>query len=423
MSRVSSRSPILVWLRPGAYLKRWLLLAALALVMLSLGVGITLADFYRHEPFPEFVYYLTLQFVPRLVRGVLLATLGLALGVVATVGFSRSLLGAILPGPQGPVIRAAIERRHLQAGPRIVAIGGGTGLSTLLKGLKEVTANLTAIVTVADDGGSSGRLRRDYGILPPGDFRQCLVALADAEPQMSQLLEHRFGGRSDLAGHSFGNLFLAALAESTGSFERALEECSRVLAVRGRVLPATLTPVTLGAELADGRTVSGESAIGHAGSPISRVFLEPSSPVASPEALAAIGDADAIIVGPGSLYTSILPNLLVPEIARAVRESAARKIYVCNVATEPGETVGYAVGDFVRILESYLGVGVVDRVLANDRLLVREGDDNAPAPEPVRLDFRMASPPVVGADLLNESNPARHDSRKLAAALVEVALR
>jgi uncharacterized cofD-like protein len=426
--RMPEYSSMILWLKPGLRLKRWLILSALALGLSSRGFGLVLADLYRREPFPEFVYYLTLQFIPRLVRGVLLFVLGAGLGVLAAYQFARSLLGAVVPGPTGPVIQSAIERRSLQSGPKVVAIGGGTGLSTLLRGLKELTANITAIVTVADDGGSSGRLRRDLGVHPPGDFRQCLVALADAEPLMSRLLQHRFAGVGELQGHSFGNLFITAMSELSGGFDLALEECSRVLALRGRVVPSTLDHVTLCAELEDGRQVRGESTVGHSGAPIRRVYLDPPSPTAFPDAVRAILEADTIIIGPGSLFTSVLPNLLVPDIARALRDTPARKVFVCNVATERGETTGYGVLSFVRTLEAHVGSGAVDCVLANgnlslrapigDRTIGREVELVAPDP----IDSTSESPRVICADIVDEADPRRHDSRKLAAALAQMAL-
>lgn len=412
---------VTIWLRVGAGLKRWLVLATLAMVIANLGIGLMLADYYRVQPLPEVFFYLTLQFVPRLTRGLLLLGAGIGLGAFAWLGFSQSLIGSLLPGHHRPVVRTVVERNYLAAGPRVVAIGGGTGLSTLLQGLKEVTANITAIVTVADDGGSSGRLRRDLGILPPGDFRQCLAALADSEPLMARLLQHRFGPGSDLMGHSFGNLFLTAMAEVTGSFEKALEECSRVLAVRGRILPSTLADVTLCAELVDGRVLRGESVIGHAGSPIRRVFLDPPDAAAYPPALKAIREAETIILGPGSLFTSLLPNLLVDEIAEAVSHSKARRVFICNVATEPGETVGFGADDFIRILREHVSDLEVQWVLVNDNLDISET-----VRRPVELvrpgAAAQAGPQLRRADVINVAEPSRHDPRKLASALLEFAL-
>jgi uncharacterized cofD-like protein len=299
--------------------------------------------------------------------------------------------------------------------PKVVAIGGGTGLSTLLRGLKVHTPHITAIVTVADDGGSSGRLRRELGVLPPGDFRNCIAALADDEALITQLFQYRFGQGEGLNGHCFGNLFISALAGVTGSSERAILEAGRVLAVRGRILPSTLQDVTLVADLQDtaGLTrVQGESAIPKAGQPIDRVFLRPDRVRAYPEAVRAILDANLIIAGPGSLFTSILPNLLVQDIRQAIAASPALKIYVCNVATQPGETDGFDVGRHVGTLQRHVGRGLFPHVLANNNLV-----ESAEQPhlQPVARHY----PPddgytVIEADLVDQAAPWRHDSKKLA---------
>jgi uncharacterized cofD-like protein len=304
--------------------------------------------------------------------------------------------------------------------PRVVAIGGGTGLATLLRGLKAHTPHITAIVTVADDGGSSGRLRRDLGLLPPGDFRNCIAALADDEALITQLFQYRFGQGEGLNGHSFGNLFITALAAVTGSFERAILEASRVLAVQGRILPSTLENVTLVAELevqaqeAPARLtrVQGESAIPKAGQPIERLFLQPEGVRAYPEAVRAILDADLIIAGPGSLFTSILPNLLVDDIQRAIRASNGAKVYVCNVATQPGETDGFDVGQHVGVLERHVGRGLFSHVLANSNPLENQ---ILPHLQPVALRYPAdAGYEVCAADLVDTGAPWRHDSTKLA---------
>ena len=284
------------------------------------------------------------------------------------------------------------EEQGIQA-PKVVAIGGGTGLSTLLRGLKAHTPHMTAIVTVADDGGSSGRLRRELGVLPPGDFRNCIAALADDEALITQLFQYRFGLGDGLNGHSFGNLFITALAAVTGSFERAILEAGRVLAVRGRILPSTLDDVTLVADLqepvgsdvaATGLTrVQGESAIPKAGQPIERVFLRPEEVRAYPEAVRAILEADLIVAGPGSLFTSVLPNLLVQDIRRAVGASPALKLYVCNVATQPGETDGFDLGQHVAALQRHVGRGLFPCVLANDNEAA--GPGLSPSVQPVAL--------------------------------------
>ncbi|MGD9049739.1 MAG: uridine diphosphate-N-acetylglucosamine-binding protein YvcK [Anaerolineae bacterium] len=304
--------------------------------------------------------------------------------------------------------------------PKVVAIGGGTGLSTLLRGLKAHTPLITAIVTVADDGGSSGRLRRELGLLPPGDFRNCIAALADDEALITQLFQYRFGQGNGLDGHSFGNLFITALAAVTGSFERAILEASRVLAVQGRILPSTLEDVTLVADLkaeGDGAAprltrVRGESAIPKAGQPIDRLFLRPEGVHAYPEAVRALLDADLIVAGPGSLFTSVLPNLLVQDIRRAVEASAALKLYVCNVATQPGETDHLDVGQHAGILQRHVGRGLFPYVLANDEMI---SSDEQPRLQPVALHYPADEGyEVIAATVVDRSAPWRHDSVQLA---------
>lgn len=306
--------------------------------------------------------------------------------------------------------------------PKVVAIGGGTGLSTLLRGLKTHTPHITAIVTVADDGGSSGRLRRDLGVLPPGDFRNCIAALADDEALITQLFQYRFGLGEGLNGHSFGNLFITALAAVTGSFEQAILEAGRVLAVQGRILPSTLEDVTLVADLQSTpdpngepallTRVQGESAIPKAGRPIERVFLRPDRVRAYPEAVRAILDADVIAAGPGSLFTSVLPNLLVQDIRRATEASPATKVYVCNVATQPGETDGFDVGQHVSTLQRHVGRGLFSFVLANNNLNPSSEQSHL---QPVVLEYPVdGGYEVVEADLIDPAAPWRHDSQKLA---------
>jgi uncharacterized cofD-like protein len=307
--------------------------------------------------------------------------------------------------------------------PHIVAIGGGTGLSTLLRGLKAYTSAISAIVTVADDGGSSGRLRRELGVLPPGDLRQCIAALAEDEALMTQLFQYRFpeGG---LEGHSFGNLFIAAMAAITGSFEKGILESGHILAIKGRILPATLQDVTLYADLREERQgrlsrVAGESQIPKANGTIERVYLQPDRVRAYPVAVQAILDADLIVIGPGSLYTSILPNLLIEDITQAVRASRAFKVYVCNVATQRGETEGYTVYDHVAALVRHVGPGLVNAVLANENM-------SLPLPAQSGAEFVPLGPPLgeglqlVTADLVDPARPWRHDSARLAQALMRL---
>ncbi|HXN00451.1 MAG TPA: gluconeogenesis factor YvcK family protein, partial [Candidatus Dormibacteraeota bacterium] len=296
------------WFTPGLHVKRWLGLLILGMVIISLGIGYLLRDFYQYGKFPQFVGPLTLQFIPRPYRAALFGALGVGLIGYALYKLTQSVLGPFLPGRDRALSEIIYNYRFLQKGPRVVALGGGTGLSTLLRGLKKYTGNLTAIVTVADDGGSSGRLRKEYRILPPGDFRQCITALADVEPLMTTLFQHRFKEGS-LNGHSFGNLFIMAMAEITGDFEHAIRESGRVLAVRGQIVPSTLRDVTLMAEMADGQTRVGESSIPHANgngegssdgngavatvTAIKRVFLQPESTI-NPEAEEAILNAEMI---------------------------------------------------------------------------------------------------------------------------------
>jgi len=306
--------------------------------------------------------------------------------------------------------------------PRIAALGGGTGLASLLRGLKRAPVDITAIVTVADDGGSSGRLRRELGVLPPGDIRNCLVALADDESMMGRLFQHRFAD-GDLSGHSFGNLFLAALAEVTGGFDLAVQECSRVLKIRGRVLPSTLEQIRLWAERADGQAVCGETRIAAGDGPCRRVWLEP-QPTAHPPALEAIARADLVLLGPGSLFTSVLPHLAVPELAEALAAAPGRRAYVCNVMTQPGETDGFDAADHLeRVLEAVPG-GV-------DLVLVHEGPLDADAAaayaaqgqEPVNADrgrLEKMGVGVVGGDLAEAGTVVRHSSEALAAVLLDL---
>lgn len=461
------------WLQPGLSVKRWVVLFLLAVTCGALGIALIVTHLYRTAPFPSEAYYVTLQFVPRLERGLLLIGFGAAVAVIAFLGLQRSLLGALLPARpnRDPLALAAdhlVRRQELARAPKVVAIGGGTGLSTLLRGLKELPVQLTGIVTVCDDGGSSGRLRRDLKVLPPGDFRQCLAALAESEPLVTELFQHRFANGEGLAGHSFGNLFIAALTEITGNFERAVEESGRVLAIRGRILPSTLEDCTLCAELTDRATVRGESRIpeaaqaaaqndnGHAkvqqraptgeaiavaaGSDavgIARVYLDPADPAANPAALRALLEADLIVLGPGSLYTSILPNLMVADLARALCWSRAHKLYVCNVATQPGETDGYDVAAHVRALLTHVrdrlgpaaGEGVNGEFRPFTHALVNDNFSPVVPPE-----WRVTRPTadaeavaelanvgvqIVCADVVQMDRPTRHEPHKLASAVMD----
>jgi uncharacterized cofD-like protein len=424
------------WFTPGLHVKRWLVLLMVGMVLISLGIGYALANVYRSGfTLPRIFYYLTLQFVPRYVRASLFLALGLAIILYALYKLTQSVLGPFLPGRDRALSEIIYNYRFLQKGPRVVALGGGTGLSTLLRGLKKYTGNLTAIVTVADDGGSSGRLRKEYRILPPGDFRQCITALADVEPLMTTLFQHRFKEGS-LNGHSFGNLFIMAMAEITGDFEHAIRESGRVLAVRGQIVPSTLRDVTLIAEMADGETRVGESSIPHANgngdgdgngavataTAIKRVFLQPESTI-NPEAEEAILNAEMITVGPGSLYTSILPNLVVDGMAEALKASPAIKVFICNVATQPGETDFFRVSDHLKAIENHLGTNIFDFVVVNS-------NNNFPLPtsaqtagikrvvyDPATVNQRSIHAVLV--DVVNPRISTHHDPDKLARAIMK----
>jgi uncharacterized cofD-like protein len=409
------------WLYPGMRVKRWLALLFAGIVLISLGAAYFLKSLYSEGfVFPGVVGYLTLQFLPRIVRALLFALIGVPLLVYAVVQLNRSLLSAFVTEGD-KVVDQIYHRRHLSRGPKVVAIGGGTGLSNLLRGLKEYTGNLTAVVTVADDGGSSGRLRDQMGVLPPGDFRQCLVALSDVEPVMTKLFQYRFPADSGLDGHSFGNLFIVAMMGVTGDFLHAMRESSRVLATRGQILPSTLANVTLCAEMDDGHVVKGESHIAHDGKTIKRVFLSPEHVPAYPAAVRAIEDADLVILGPGSLYTSVLPNLLVDGIREAVAKTTATVVYVCNVATEPGETDHYNVGQHVTAIERYLGPATIDLVLANEH----RAHDLSPQALAMSVSVNGTTRDTVGprlmkADVIDQLNPRHHDSTRVAESLMQL---
>ena len=362
-----------IWLIPGLHIKRWLLFLLLGITLLSLGLAYLLRAVYIAGPYPAFVYWMTLQFLPRAMRAMILGGAGIALSVWAFVRLHQSLLEPFT-SPDEDVAAQVYRHRRRKQGPHIVCIGGGTGMPSVLRGIKAYTGNITAIVTVADDGGSSGRLRREMGLLPPGDFRNNLAALSEVEMITQRLFQYRFPEGTGLKGHAFGNLYLAAMAGVTGSFEQGLLMSNRVLAVRGRVLPSTLSLVQLVADVVDeeGRIerIYGESLIPKLGRGrrIRHVHLEPDDPPAYPESIRAILNADMIIAGPGSLYTSVIPNLLAPGIAEALRASRALKVYVCNIATQPGETDGYDVDEHVMALERHAGSNLFHYVLANDTI-------------------------------------------------------
>ncbi len=411
----------LQWLQPGLGIKRWLLLLAFGVGLLSLGVASLLRVFY---PLPLYFYYITLQFLPRATRVFSFLILGAVSIVVAMWALNRTLLKPFIQDISS-LPEKLYDYRRRERGAKIVVIGGGHGQSTVLRGLKHYTANLTAIVTVADDGGSSGRLRRELGILPPGDFRNCIAALANDESLMARLSQYRFVGGNELEGHNFGNLFISAMAGVTGSFESAIKESSRVLAIQGQVLPSTLEAVTLCADIrqSDGSLVRvrGESEIPKTKGQVLRVMLEPSVPNAYPETIRAILEADLIVIGPGSLYTSILPNLLVPEIAQALEATRAPKVYICNVATQPGETDGYTAQEHIEALEKHVGTKIISTVCINNRIPQGAMAETVEWVKPIIKTYRGFQ--IISADLADEKLIGQHESGKLAQILMSLLIK
>lgn len=413
------------WFLPGLGIKRWMVMILLGITMLGVGFAIFLLNIYRtdtnNSAILAFLSYISLRFLPRLARVFIFGSLGIGFVVYGIWGLNHALLRPFLR-PGRTVLDQLAEYRRRERGPRVVAVGGGHGLSTLLRGLKEHTRNLTAVVTVADDGGSSGRLRESLGILPPGDIRNCLAALSNDEDLLTQLFQYRFSGSPDLDGHSFGNLFITALTEITGSFEEAIAESGRALSVSGRVLPSTLRDVRLVADVRLPYTVNeirveGESKIPEMAGRVRRVWLEPNNPPAFPPVLQSILSADLIVIGPGSLYTSLLPNLLVPDLLAAIHASRAIKVLVCNIATQKGETDSYSCYDHARVVEEHIGEDLFDVVLCNENY---KGDPGVNS-EWVRADEKtIADQRSYCADLIDDEHPWRHDSVKLAQALMDL---
>ena len=358
-----------VLLLPGLNLKRWFVILITGIFMAFIGLCI-IFDFrpiYHLMNFSMNVASMNLT-VGRLI-GLALIVAGAYVFIKGWKHANYSILNVSDDRDRHAVIEDLYRRRKLNNGPKIVAIGGGTGLSTMLKGIKKITNNITAVVSVGDDGGSSGRLREEMGILPPGDIRNCIAALADDEDLVTKLFQYRFTTGSELGGHSFGNLFLSAMCEITGNMYKAVMESSKVLSIRGRVLPATLDDMKLVAEMEDGSIIKGESEIPESGKKIKRLFSDPEHCLPLEEVIAAIRDAELIIMGPGSLFTSVIPNLLIEEIADEIEKSKAKKLYICNVMTQPGETDGFTVSDHVRtILNHVNNKKIIDTVLVNNYL-------------------------------------------------------
>lgn len=422
-----------MWLKPGMQVKRWLALFILALIIISLGLAMGAAWIYSNFNFPKklqpYVEWLTLQHIGHPWREMVILAFGGVVFLFTIYKLTTSLISPILAanGSGRDYADIMIEDRFGRAEPElnVVAIGGGTGLSALLRGLKLQDVNLTAIVTVADDGGSTGRIRNVFNMPAPGDIRNCLVAMADDESLMGRLFHYRFDREgSELTGHAFGNLFITALTQVTGSFEQGVIESARVLNVRGRVLPSTLENITLCAEMEDGQVVRGESALSHESDKITEVFLEPDAPDAYRPALAAILNADLIVMGPGSLYTSVVPNLLVGGVREAIRWSRAATVYVCNVATQHGETDDMGYEEHIEQIVKYLGEGELHYTVVNS---------HAPKPDAIRPEWQVDplsydgksqtehGVTIVAKDVVNDKNPLRHDPEKLADVLMDLA--
>lgn len=357
------------WLLPGLEVKRWFILIIIGAILAAIGLCI-ISNLRPVYILINLIIKLT-QMIPPEIIGWVFIVAGALFFCFGWLRTNYSILDVSNDRNRHAVLEDLYRRRKLNRGPKIVAIGGGTGLSTMLKGIKKITNNITAIVTVGDDGGSSGKLREELGVLPPGDIRSCIAALADDEDLVAKLFQYRFKDCAGLSGHSFGNLFLTAMCSITGNMVKAVQESSKVLSIRGRVLPSTLDDMRLVAEMEDGTIIKGESNIPESGKKIKRLFTEPTNCKPLEDAIIAIHDADLIILGPGSLYTSVIPNLLINDIAKAVSDSKAKKIYVCNIMTQPGETDGFSVSDHIKTLIRHAKYEkIIDAVLVNTELPV-----------------------------------------------------
>jgi uncharacterized cofD-like protein len=417
-------SKIYRWLTPGIGIKRWLLVVLIGTTFIALGLTFFVLDIYRDTSvgwIRETLSVISLSTLPRWLRAMIYGGAGIAILFMGLFELNKSVLKPFIK-PGQPLLDTLSTYRQRQKGPRIVALGGGTGLSLLLRGLKKYSHKLTAIVTVADDGGSSGELRKNLGILPPGDIRHCLTALADDEEMLAHVFQYRFGERAGVNGHSLGNLFISALIDITGSFEEAVAESGRVLAIKGQVLPATLHDVRLVAEinLQDEEReikVVGESKIPKIDGKIEHIWLEPSNPLPFPPSVQAILNADLIIIGPGSLYTSVIPNLLVPGLADAIRSSKALKFFVCNVANQEGETLGYTWSDHVQAIEKHIENLHFDVILCNfDSKMKMPKGVEAVLPDP-QLEEQHS---VYFASIADAENAWRHDPLRLAEVITDL---
>ena len=403
------------WLYPGLGIKRWI-----TLCVFGLGL-ITVVALSAIKTISQSSIFMASLALALLIFGIFL--IYTAIKNVVRI-FVRALMPAHSDGPLVDLMYLKRQQESLLRGPRVVAIGGGTGLSALLSGIKLFTSNITAIVTVTDTGGSSGRLRDEMNVLPPGDIRNCLVALADAGPLIRDLFQYRFEAGDGLKGHSFGNLFITALTQVTGDFEKAIAESSKVLAIRGRVLPSTLDKITLVGEFMDGTTVEGETNITDVQKPLRNISLKPEGCKPCDEALDAIDNADLIILGPGSVYTSVLPNLLIQDIYEAILRSDAYKVYILNVMTQPGETDHFSAWDHLRVIIEHTDPRIVDACLANVEIippeLLEKYQEKGAAPVKMDLDvIRQKGYEVIESSILKTDGQVRHDSEKLAKIIFE----
>ncbi len=405
------------WLYPGMHVKRWVLLIFAGLFMIAFSFAEELTGFKEA----------LLGAQPRDYVNLLLLGGGL---IVVLIGISRltgSVITQVAPG-KGNLVDIVYRQRLLKKGPKVVAIGGGTGLPVVLRGIKEFTSNITAVVAVSDDGGSSGKLRKDMNIPPPGDIRNCLIALADAEPLMGKLFQYRFGEEANISGHNFGNLFIAALTSVVGDFEEAVRQSCKILSIRGRVIPVTTANIRLKAFFTDGTDIIGEAQIPRQRKTIERLELLPGDCRVNPEVSAQIAEADIIIMGPGSLYTSVIPNLLVKGMPEAITRSRALKIYVSNIMTQPGESTDFNAEDHFSAISRHVKVKLIDHIIVN----------NAPIPEsllskyqsegarPVRADresLEAMGVKVISEPIISQADHVRHDGEKLASAIFDLWLK
>ena len=414
--RTPIASSLLLLMVPGLSLKRWLALGAFGTAAVAIGIVFAL-EISLGPKFHSIVGTISLRDADPTLRGGVFIGLGILVVGAASIGLFSSLTVVWLRRRHWRFLDSLYLDRVLSGGPKIVAIGGGSGLPNLLRGLKHYTSNITAIVTAADDGGSSGRLRSELGIPPPGDIRNCLVALADSEAVMQQLMDYRFSSNGQLDGHSFGNILIAALASIGGDFHKGVEVAGQLLAIRGRVVPSTTSDVTLVGRTASGRRLIGESRVGSSNERLRSLVLVPPDPPAHADAILAIQEADLLILGPGSLFTSIVPNLLVRNVANAVAGASALKMYVCNVAGEPGETEGYSVVDHLNVIRHYAGESSVDLVIANSNFSqAGEQDQFELITSKLRWEDKAT---YVSADVIDDTSPSRHDSVKLALAIIQ----